>query len=65
MSRPRLAVVTDTALVLICAGCGRTWEPVEGRMADRAWVLAGGCPACGDWFYLTELAHCEPEGELP
>jgi hypothetical protein len=67
MTRPWFAAGTDAdrRVVLICAGCRHGWEPLENRTADHRWVLAHGCPDCGDWLYLAELVHRDAGGDLP
>lgn len=47
--------------VLICQGCGYVWEPLASDWtAEHRQGLADGCPECGDWLYLAEVAHLDP-----
>ncbi len=64
MTRPRLAVVTDanSRVVLICAGCRYAFDPLGDWTAEHLQAFAGGCPECGDWLYLGELADPGPRG---
>jgi hypothetical protein len=44
--------------VLTCAGCRYAWEPAEGPWtAEHLQAFATGCPQCGDWLYLGQLAN--------
>lgn len=63
MSSTTPRTTTDaTRLVLICEGCRYAWEPLAAEWTtDHLRAFAAGCPECGDWLYLGELAdHPRP-----
>lgn len=46
--------------VLICQGCRFAWEPdAREWSAEHIQALAAGCPECGDWLYLGEIAPAD------
>jgi hypothetical protein len=49
--------VAERRVVLICAGCGYGWEPDGPQWTEEHLrALSAGCPECGDWLWLGELA---------
>lgn len=44
-------------LVLVCQGCRYAVEPVG---SDDLHAVTDGCPECGDWLYLGDLADHPP-----
>jgi hypothetical protein len=64
-ARRRPAPAVDRRIVLICAGCRYAWEPAdEPWSAEHLQAFCTGCPVCGDWLYLGELAN-PPATEMP
>jgi hypothetical protein len=58
MNRARAVAGLDgVQLVLVCQGCRYAWEPTASTFTpEQLRPLAGGCPQCGDWLFLGELA---------
>lgn len=53
-------------VVLICQGCRYAFEPAGSDWTPEYMrALAGGCPECGDWLYLGELADPSPRKAQP
>jgi hypothetical protein len=43
--------------LLVCPGCGYAWEPAGPEWTcEHLRALAEGCPECGSWLYVAELA---------
>lgn len=40
-------------VVLACSACQRSWRPDLSVPVD---TVSTGCPACGGWTWLAELA---------
>ncbi|MDQ4104276.1 MAG: hypothetical protein M3186_11400 [Actinomycetota bacterium] len=49
------------ALVLVCTECQHTWEPNLLDPSDQAESMSIGCPQCGGWTWVGQLAE---RGEL-
>lgn len=62
MTGPRArAAVVEARPVLICQGCRYAWEPAAPDWtAEHLQALSSGCPECGDWLYLGEIAPPDP-----
>ncbi|MDN5931798.1 hypothetical protein ACVGOW_00945 [Pseudonocardia saturnea] len=62
MNRPRTpAAVAKPRPVLICESCRYAWEPaVPSWTAEHVQALSNGCPECGGWLYLGEIAPTNP-----
>lgn len=61
MAALRTAGAGGPHLVLICAACRYAWEPLSGTWtAEDRQAFAAGCPECGDWLFLGELADPGP-----
>jgi hypothetical protein len=62
MTGPRAPeTVVETRLVLICQGCRFGWEPTGPDWSgEHLQALSNGCPECGDWLYLGEIAPPDP-----
>lgn len=43
--------------VLVCSTCQDTWEPAASSAEEFAALVAAGCPGCGGWVWLGELAE--------
>lgn len=43
--------------VLVCSTCRDTWEPAAVDAEEFAGLVADGCPECGGWVWLGELAE--------
>lgn len=59
MTAPRPTAAGDVRrVVLICQSCRYAWEPASLEWtADYLRALSAGCPECGDWLYLGEIAE--------
>ncbi|GAA3219474.1 hypothetical protein GCM10017691_02950 [Pseudonocardia petroleophila] len=62
MTGPRaLEAVVEGHPVLICQGCRFAWEPTgPDWTGEHLQALSNGCPECGDWLYLGEIAPPDP-----
>jgi len=43
--------------VLVCADCPYVWEPAALSGEEFADLIRTGCPECGGWVWLGELAE--------
>lgn len=43
--------------VLVCATCPYVWEPSAIDSDEFAALVQAGCPDCGGWVWLGELAE--------
>jgi len=51
-----------TTAVLVCTACSYVWEPAAVTSDEFAALVRRGCPECGNWIWLGELAEA---GERP
>jgi hypothetical protein len=43
--------------VLTCQSCPYAWEPGTTERTELDELMRTGCPECGDWLWLNELAE--------
>lgn len=43
--------------VLACQGCSYAWEPGTTEVAEFDGLMREGCPDCGDWLWVGEVAE--------
>jgi hypothetical protein len=46
-----------TGLLLVCTDCEHAWEPGLLDPSDRAEAMSIGCPRCGGWVWIGQLAE--------
>jgi hypothetical protein len=45
------------SVVLVCTPCQHTWEPDLLDPADRSEAASTGCPLCGGWTWIGQIAE--------
>lgn len=53
-------MVAMNVAIWVCAGCNRVWE---GKWEAGAWLMACGCPYCGN-VGVSSMNFVRPEGIL-
>jgi hypothetical protein len=48
---------SQAGLLLVCTDCQHAWEPDLLDPSDRAEAMSIGCPLCGGWTWIGELAQ--------
>ncbi|MFC5996742.1 hypothetical protein ACFQE5_21265 [Pseudonocardia hispaniensis] len=44
--------------VIVCQACPYVWEPARTERREFEVLVRDGCPDCGGWVWLGELAEC-------
>ena len=45
------------SVVLVCTACQHIWEPDLLDPADRVEAASTGCPLCGGWTWIGQIAE--------